>query len=106
MGSTSRGYLRHPSIHGGLLAFISEDDVWLAPAEGGHASRLTAGAGDASSPRFSPDGERIAFVSREDGPADVYAMPVGGGLATRLTHHGQVRHVAGWTPDGGDVLYA
>jgi len=39
---TSSGYLRYPHIHGDLLVFVSEDDVWLAPADGGRAWRLSA----------------------------------------------------------------
>jgi tricorn protease len=104
--STNQGYLRYPSIHGDRVVFVCEDDLWLAPAEGGLACRLTAGNGDATWARFSPDGERIAFVSREEGPADVYVMPTTGGVATRLTHHGQVRQVAAWTPDGSAIQYA
>jgi tricorn protease len=40
-GVTSSGYLRYPHIHGDLLVFVAEDDVWLAPADGGLAWRLT-----------------------------------------------------------------
>ena len=39
---TSPGYLRFPHIHGDLLTFVAEDDVWLAPADGGRAWRLTS----------------------------------------------------------------
>jgi tricorn protease len=46
------GYLRFPHLHGDLLAFVAEDDVWLAPADGGRAWRLTADGGQASHPRF------------------------------------------------------
>src|SRR5580692_6752816 len=44
------GYLRFPHIHGDLLAFVAEDDVWLAPADGGRAWRLTSDGGQASHP--------------------------------------------------------
>jgi tricorn protease len=39
---TSAGYLRYPHIHGELLTFAAEDDVWLAPAAGGRAWRLSS----------------------------------------------------------------
>ena len=41
------GYLRFPHIHDDLLAFVAEDDVWLAPADGGRAWRLTSDGGQA-----------------------------------------------------------
>ena len=37
-------------------------DAWIMPAEGGRLRRLTEGRGSGSFPRFSPDGELVAFV--------------------------------------------
>ena len=39
---TASGYLRFPHINGDLISFTADDDVWLAPADGGRAWRLTA----------------------------------------------------------------
>ena len=54
---TSAGYLRFPHLHGDLLTFVAEDDVWLAPLDGGRAWRLSADRAEAASPRFSRDGQ-------------------------------------------------
>ena len=54
------GYLRYPHIHGDLLTFVAGDDVWLAPAVGGRAWRLTADDVPVSYPRFSRDGAQVA----------------------------------------------
>ena len=99
------GYLRSPHIRGDLLAFVAEDDVWLAPADGGRAWRLTANGGQASHPRFSPDGATLAWTSRRDGGIpEVYTADTDGGTATRRTYWGDMRtHVTGWT-DAGEVL--
>src|SRR5215467_12328502 len=35
-------YLRFPNIRGDLLTFVADDDVWLAPADGGRAWRISA----------------------------------------------------------------
>jgi tricorn protease len=97
----SAGYLRYPHLHGDLVTFVAEDDVWLAPAEGGRAWRLSADAAQVSFPRFSRDGSRIAWTSWRDGNPEVYAADPEGGDATRLTYWGDNRTwVAGWTPDG------
>ena len=102
------GYLRYPHVHGDLLTFVTEDDVWLAPAEGGRAWRLTSDGGQASNPRFSPDGATIAWTSwRDGGIPEVYTAELDGGTggpATRRTYWGDLRtRTTGWT-DAGEVL--
>ena len=99
------GYLRFPHVYGDLLAFVAEDDVWLAPADGGRAWRLTSDGGQASHPRFSPDGATIAWTSWRDGSIpEVYTADTDGGVATRRTYWGDLRtRVTGWT-DAGEVL--
>jgi tricorn protease len=116
---TSEAYLRFPHLHGDTLAFVAEDDVWLAPVTGGRAWRLTSDGAIAAYPRFSPDGTRLAWTSDRDGPPEVYLTGVrpaagtgparddatapGGtaGTVTRLTWwaDGATRTV-GWTGDG------
>lgn len=34
-------YLRFPTLHGDLVGFVAQDDVWLAPVEGGWRARRT-----------------------------------------------------------------
>jgi tricorn protease len=99
------GYLRFPHLHDDLLAFVAEDDVWLAPAGGGRAWRLTADGVQASHPRFSPDGATIAWTSwRDGGLPEVYTADTDGGTAIRRTYWGDPRtRVTGWT-DAGEVL--
>jgi tricorn protease len=101
---TSSGYLRYPHIHGDLLVFASEDDIWLAPADGGRAWRLSADSAPVSYPRFSRDGARIAWTSWRDGNPEVYTTDPDGNAAARLTYLSDARtRVAGWT-GAGEVL--
>src|SRR5213595_2290632 len=96
LAGMASGYLRTPTICGDDVVFICDDDLWLVAASGGRAHRLTAGVGEASGPRLSPDGQWLAFVGREEGPADVYVMPAAGGDAHRLTHLGGLMLVSGF----------
>ncbi|GGM74697.1 tricorn protease [Longimycelium tulufanense] len=95
------GYLRFPHLHGGLVTFVAENDVWLAPLDGGRAWRATADRVPATHPRFSPDGTRLAWTSHRDGLPEAHVAPVDGGPSERLTHWGASRTgVRGWTRDG------
>lgn len=53
--------LRQPAISKNHLAFVYAGDLWLADRNGGNARRLTSHAASEFAPRFSPDGQRIAF---------------------------------------------
>lgn len=100
----SDAYLRFPHLHGDLITFVAEDDVWLAPLDGGRAWRVSADQVPVANPRFSPDGTHLAWTSYRDVEPEVHVAAVDGGPSRRLTHWGAVRTaVIGWTPDG-DVL--
>jgi tricorn protease len=98
---THPAYLRYPHVHGDLIAFTAEDDVWTAPLDGGRAWRVSADGVPPDHPRFSPDGSRLAWSARRGGAPEVLTAPVDGGPTDRLTHWGSARtSVRGWTPDG------
>jgi tricorn protease len=99
------GYLRHPSIGGDTIVFCCEDDLWTVGADGGRARRLTAGSCEYAHPRVSPDGSAVAFTGADDGPCEVYSMPLAGGPIRRLTYQAARCAVAGWHPRTGEVLY-
>jgi tricorn protease len=84
--------------------FVADDDVWLAPAAGGRAWRVTADHAGASHPRISRDGTMIAWTSGRDGVPEVYLAGIDGGNGRRLSYWGdEGTRVCGWTPDG-DVI--
>ncbi len=99
------GYYNHPDIHGDVVVFASEGDLWRVAVAGGVATRLTSDVGIETHPRISPDGETVAFAAEYDGNLDVYAIPIAGGSATRLTWHPGADVPSGWTPDGAEILH-
>jgi len=98
-GSPRPGYYRYPAIHGDIIIFTAEGDLWSVSAKGGLARRLTSNPGKETAAAISPDGQTVAFSAEYEGPVDVYTMPVDGGLPQRRTWDGNAV-AAGWTPDG------
>src|SRR6185437_4472699 len=92
------GYYRFPALHGDSLVFTAEGDLWMVDAAGGVARRLTSGQGEETNATISPDGKTIAFVGSYEGPAEIYNVPMSGGVPVRRTWGGGLP--VGWTPDG------
>ncbi len=60
-------------------------DVWLVPTRGGEPRRLTTHPKSDASPRFSPDGGRVGFLSNRDGATQVYVLDLAGGEPRKAT---------------------
>jgi len=57
-----------------------------------------------SSPRWSPDGASIAFVSARSGTNQIWLLPVSGGEARQLTKFSRALNLIAWSPDGSKLL--
>lgn len=98
------GYYRYPAIHGDVIVFGAEGDLWKVSIEGGAANRLTTHPGEERNPVISPDGSMLAFTGEYEGPSEVYTMSMEGGLPVRQTYEADRGIVVGWTADGR-VIY-
>ncbi len=61
--------------------------LWVLPSEGGDAFPLSYGEFDNINPRWSPDGETIAFISNRDGNTSLWLQRAAGGAQTQLVAH-------------------
>ncbi len=97
----------------GTIAFTTESitengmdfDVWVMNARGTNARKLTNHSAIDLSPSFSPDGERIAFVSsRDDWRYAIYIMDADGNIMEKLPSYPCHKYIftlgPKWSPDG------
>jgi Tol biopolymer transport system component len=86
--------------------------IWVVPAEGGAAKSVTNPKGSASSPRWSPDGNKIAFFSADDEGLGLWTMSPDGSSKRKLTalersnaYLGMRGNELSWSPDGSALAY-
>ena len=98
--------LRYPTYSKGKVAFSYLGDIWIANEDGTGVMRLTDNEAREVYPRFSPDGNWIAFSSNRAGNDDVYVIPSTGGKPKQVTFHSAPDSVSGWSPDGKKILFS
>ncbi|MDZ4805780.1 MAG: protein kinase [Candidatus Eisenbacteria bacterium] len=80
-------------------------DIWIADLERGVATRFTDEPGSNDTPRWSPDGTRIAYVWGN--PQRIKVKSLGGeAVTTFLDSDPLFKVLFGWTPDGQNLVYA
>ncbi len=82
--------------------------IWLIAADGHAAPRpLTSGPGMKGGAVWSPDGGRIAFVTKGagDAVAQVYVLSLDDGAMRRVTESHAAVRAPRWRPDGGAILF-
>jgi Tol biopolymer transport system component/imidazolonepropionase-like amidohydrolase len=104
---TDEGTWLHVDVHpdGQRLVFSLLGDLYLLPIAGGEARRITSGPAYDVQPRFSPDGQQIAFASDRSGIENVWLCALDGSAPRALTHEKEVTVSApAWSPDGQYVV--
>jgi Tol biopolymer transport system component len=93
------------SPDGEQIVFDLLGDLYLLPMEGGKATRITEGMAFDAQPRFSPDGERVVFVSDRSGGDNVWTMRLDFTDTTQVTQGNAGLYVSPeWLPDGKHVV--
>src|SRR5438034_6325237 len=78
--------------------------IWLAEVATGANRQLTQGPGSDRSPRWSPDGKTLAFLSTRQNGAQVWVLDVTGGEARRVSNLPEGAGELTWLPDGKGFL--
>jgi TolB protein len=85
-------------------ALFDQADLWIIPAAGGQATRLTSTAENDTDAAWSPDGTRIAFRRNFAGDSDLMFIAPEGGAPTRLQLAGY-QLLPAWSPDGRMIAF-
>jgi dipeptidyl aminopeptidase/acylaminoacyl peptidase len=80
-------------------------NLWIVDVDGARVRELTSGARNDSSPVWSPDGKRIAFLSDRDGTNQLHVMWLDTREVAQLTHLAQAPNGIKWSPDGKWIAF-
>jgi len=104
------------SPKGNLVAFTITDmdraankgttQIYLVPLNGGEVRQLTNDEHSSATPRWSPDGEKLAFVSARDGEDQIWTIDVSSGALKKITTISTGAGDPVWSPDGKWLAFA
>ena len=104
------------SPKGDLVAFTITDvsvaankgttQIYVVPLSGGEVRQLTNDEHSSASPRWSPDGEKLAFISARDGEDQIWTIDVSSGALKKITSISTGAGDPVWSPDGNWLAFA
>src|SRR5207237_712894 len=80
-------------------------NIWLVKADGSSHRPLTSGKFEDASPRWAPDGKRLAYVSNSGGSAQIYVRWIDTGEASAITNSTTPPAAPTWSPDGSQIAF-
>jgi len=94
------------SPDGKTLAIDLQGTLWLVPAKGGTATRITDYFNDARQPVFSPDGKTLAYFAYREGGYDLWTISADGSNPKLLTEGAYDDREPAFSPDGKSIAFS
>jgi dipeptidyl aminopeptidase/acylaminoacyl peptidase len=91
------------SPDGRRLAYVRDDEIWVAELDGSRTTRVVAKPGGGRQARWSPDGQRLAFISRRRGWSQVWLIDAPVPRRGRPAHEPKPPEASVLTESGVDV---
>lgn len=88
-----------------VFTAATDGKLWLLPASGGHATRLTLREGRHHSPRFSPDGRYLSFLCDRVDEIDVVVISLDGSWQRVLNRGSDFPMDPSWSPDSRRLVW-
>src|SRR5947208_6026496 len=80
--------------------------IYVVPLGAGEVRQLTNDEHSSASPRWSPDGEKLAFISARDGEDQIWTIDVSSGALKKITSISTGAGDPVWSPDGQWLAFA
>lgn len=81
-------------------------NIWIVDTDGSDHRPLTSGNANSSSPRWSPSGDRLLYVSSSDGSSQLYLRWMDTGQTAKITNLTQSPGGVSWSPDGKWIAFS
>jgi dipeptidyl aminopeptidase/acylaminoacyl peptidase len=89
-----------------IMSDRARRSIWLVDAETGRQQPLVTGSGNHMSPRWSPDGRRLAYVSTsEGGSPQLFVRWMDTGATARIATLPEAPEGLSWSPDGQSIAF-
>lgn len=89
-----------------IMTDHARSTIWLADLDTGAQTPLASGPGSYFSPRWSPDGKRLAYVSTsEGGGPQLFVRWMQTGVSARITDLTEAPNDLAWSPDGRYIAF-
>ncbi len=88
-----------------IMTDRTRSNIWTVNADGSNHRPLLSGTANYSSPRWSPDGNRLAYVSNEERGSQLYVRWMDTGQTALLTNIQSSAGNISWSPDGTQIAF-
>ena len=88
-----------------IMTDRTRSNIWLLRADGSDHRPLLSGTANYSSPRWSPDGTRLAYLSNEERGSQLYVRWMDTGQTALLTNIQNSASNISWSPDGQIIAF-
>jgi dipeptidyl aminopeptidase/acylaminoacyl peptidase len=88
-----------------IMTDSTRSSIWMADTEGNSHRPLLSSSNNYYSPRWSPDGSRLAYISNADGKSQLYVRWMDTGQTALVTNVAESPSSITWAPNGESIAF-